>query len=166
MSSLSLRTKFSFWFVCERDRKLAAVFFFPRVYVIVKLNCGTKSHAVSNGGGIFLVWKNRFTVLLSVGLMTVLVFLKIFVPLLCMPCSSLKVPWRKMTFSFVREQMFCNHILLGHRFCVLTYVFDWNYLPAKLHILPLENLLRSLRSNDCLVDVVWVLLYSTCPGKV
>ena len=66
MSSLIFEIIFSFGSVSHRDKNSAAVFIFPEMCAIVKLNCSTKSQATHNGGGIIFVWKNLVTDLLSV----------------------------------------------------------------------------------------------------
>ena len=66
MSSLIFKIIFSFGSSSNRDEKSAAVFFYPGMCAIVKLNCSTKSQAFHKGGGIILNWKNLVTDLLSV----------------------------------------------------------------------------------------------------
>ena len=73
MSSLIFNIIFSFGSIRNRDKKSAAVFNFPGMCAIVKLNCSTKSHAFHKGGGIIFVWKNLVTDLLSVMIITGLV---------------------------------------------------------------------------------------------
>ena len=64
---------FSIGSISKRDKKSAAVFIFPGMCAIVKINCNTKSQAFYDGGGIIFVWKNLVTDLLSVMMMTGLV---------------------------------------------------------------------------------------------
>ena len=64
---------FSLGSISRRHKKSAAVFIFPGMCAIVKLNCSTKSHAFHRGGGIIFVWKNLVTDLLSVMMITGLV---------------------------------------------------------------------------------------------
>ena len=73
MSSLIFNIIFSFGYTSNRDKKSAAVFIFPGMCAIVKLNCSTKSHAIHRGGGIIFVRKNLVTDLLSVMIVTGLV---------------------------------------------------------------------------------------------
>ena len=73
MSSLIFNIIFSFGSIFNRDKKSAAIFIFPGMCAIVKLNCSTKSHAFHRGGGIIFVWKNLVTDLLSVMIITGLV---------------------------------------------------------------------------------------------
>ena len=58
ISSLIFKIIFSLGSISNRDKKSAAVFIFPGMCAIVKLNCSTKSHAFHRGGGIIFVWKN------------------------------------------------------------------------------------------------------------
>ena len=46
------------------------MFIFPGMCAKVKLNCNTESQAFDKGGGVFFVWKNRLTDLLSVMIIT------------------------------------------------------------------------------------------------
>ena len=55
MSSLIFRMTFSFGSISNRDKKSAAVFIFPGMCAIVKLNCNTKSQTFHKGGGIIFV---------------------------------------------------------------------------------------------------------------
>ena len=73
MSSLNFKIIFSLGSISNRDKKSAAVFIFPGMCAIVKLNCSTKSQAFHRGGGIIFVWKNLATDLLSVMIITDLV---------------------------------------------------------------------------------------------
>ena len=73
MSSLIFKIFFSFGSISNRDKKSAAVFIFPGMCAIVKLNCSTKSQVIHRGGGINFVWKNLVTDLLSIMIITGLV---------------------------------------------------------------------------------------------
>ena len=73
MSPLIFKMTFSLGSISKRDKKSAAVFIFPGMCAMVKLNCNTKSQAFHNGGGIIFVWKNLVTDLLSVMIITGLV---------------------------------------------------------------------------------------------
>ena len=73
MSSLIFKIIFSFGSDSNQDKKSAAVFIFPGMCAIVKLNCSTKSHEFQRGGGITFVWKNLVTDVLSVMIITGLV---------------------------------------------------------------------------------------------
>ena len=73
MSFLIFRNFFSLGSISNRDKKSAAVFTFPGMCAIVKLNCSTKSQAFHRGGGIIFVWKSLVTNLLSVMIFTGLV---------------------------------------------------------------------------------------------
>ena len=73
MSSLIFKIIFSLGSISGRDKKSAAVFTFPGMCAIVKLNCNTKSHAFYRGAGMIFVWKNLVTDLLSVMMSTGLV---------------------------------------------------------------------------------------------
>ena len=66
MSSLIFKFIFSFGSISKQNRKSAAMFIFPGMCAIVKMNCSTKSQAFQKGGGTIFVWKNLVTDLLSV----------------------------------------------------------------------------------------------------
>ena len=55
MSSLIFRISFSLESISKRDKNSAAVFIFPGMCAIVKLNCSTKSQAFHKGEGITFV---------------------------------------------------------------------------------------------------------------
>ena len=81
MSSLIFKMIFSLGSISKRNKKYAAVFIFPGMCAIVKLNCSTNSQAFHKGGGIIFVWKNLVTDLLSVMIITVLVAPQIICPI-------------------------------------------------------------------------------------
>ena len=80
MSLLFLKGFFRWDPFLNEMKKYAAVFIFPGMCAIVKLNCITKSQAFHKGGGIVFVWKNLLTNLLSVMISTGLVAPQSFCP--------------------------------------------------------------------------------------
>ena len=58
MSSLNFKMIFSLGSILNEIKKCAAVFVFPEICAIVKLNCLTKSQAFLKCGGIIFVRKN------------------------------------------------------------------------------------------------------------
>ena len=73
MSSLIFRIVFSLESISNWDKKSAAMFIFPGMCAIVKINFSTKSQAFHRREGIIFVWKNLVTDLLSVMIITGLV---------------------------------------------------------------------------------------------
>ena len=69
-SSLIFRIFFSLGSIFIRDQKSAAVFIFPGMWAMIKLNCSTKSQAFHKGGGSIFGRKNLVTNLLSVMIIT------------------------------------------------------------------------------------------------
>ena len=61
MCSPFFRIIFSLGPISKRDKKSAAVFSFPGMCAMVKLNCKAKSQVFYKGGGINFVWKNLVT---------------------------------------------------------------------------------------------------------
>ena len=82
MSSLIFKIIFSLVSISKRDTKSVAVFIFPGTCAIVKLICSTKSEAIHTGGGIFFVWNNLVTDLVSIMVVTGLVAPQIYVQIL------------------------------------------------------------------------------------
>ena len=73
LCSLIFRIIFSLGSISERDKKSAAVFIFPGMCAMVKLNCSTKPQLSYKGGGIIFVRKNLVNYLLSVMIISGLV---------------------------------------------------------------------------------------------
>ena len=61
MSSPLFRVILSLGSISKRDKKSSAMFSFPGMCAMVKLNCNTKSQAFHKGGRIIFVWKNLVT---------------------------------------------------------------------------------------------------------
>ena len=73
MAFLIFKSIFSLGSISEQNKKSAAMFIFPGMCAMVKLNCSTKSQSFHKGGEINFVWKNLVTDLLSVMMITDLV---------------------------------------------------------------------------------------------
>ena len=55
MSSVNFKIILSLGSICKGDKNSAAMFIFPGMRAIVKLNCSTKSKAFHKGGGIIFI---------------------------------------------------------------------------------------------------------------
>ena len=80
MSPLIFKNTFSLGSISKRDKESAAVFIFPGLCAMVKLNCSTKLQVFHKVGGTIFVCKNLVTDLLSVMIITGLVAAQSILP--------------------------------------------------------------------------------------
>ena len=73
MSFLFFRIIFSLESISKQNKKSVAGIIFHGMCVMLKLNCNAKSQTFHKGEGIYFVWKNLVTDLLSVLIITGLV---------------------------------------------------------------------------------------------